>query len=182
LHARGLHAILAGVNRTRHSKQRSGYYRIFRYVYLKLLRVNATPERIGRGTGLGIFIGIFPTLWFGPALAVAGAGLIGANRGAALLGSFACGPLTPFTWTLAVLVGNWMVSPAWRISADLLSFANRDAILKQFFLTFLVGNITISIVFGLAGYALVWWLAHRRRAGKALRTALEPQMNTDEHG
>jgi uncharacterized protein (DUF2062 family) len=154
------------VSRARPHVQRSLYYRIFRYVYLKLLRVNATPERIGRGTGLGIFIGIFPTLWFGPALAVAGAGVIGANRGAALLGSFICGPLTPFTWTLAVLVGNWMVSPAWRVSAELLSFTNRDAVLKQFFLTFLVGNITISIAFGLAGYALVWWMAHRRRTRK----------------
>lgn len=159
-------------------RARGRYYRIFRYVYLKLLRVNATPERIGRGTGLGIFIGIFPTLWFGPALAVAGAGLIGAHRGAALLGSFACGPLTPFTWTLAVFVGNWMVSPAWRISADLLSYANRDVILKQFFLTFLVGNITISIFFGLAGYALVWWLAHRRRMRRA--PLLQPQMNPEE--
>jgi uncharacterized protein (DUF2062 family) len=153
--------------------RRGPYERIFRYVYLKLTRKNDSPERIGRGAGLGIFIGIFPTLWFGPALAIAGAGLLGANRAAALLGSFVCGPLTPFTWTLALLLGNWMVAPEWRISAHLLRFEHRSEIFERFFITFLAGNIAISILFGLAGYAVVWWLAARRhRTVQARRAAL----------
>lgn len=149
----------------RKNRRRGGQYaRIYRYIYLKLVRKNDTPERVGRGAGLGIFIGIFPTLWFGPALAIAAAGLMSANRAAALLGSFACGPLTPFTWTFAVVVGNWMVAPEWRVAREMISYSNKEIIAKQFLMTFMVGNITISIVFGLLGYAVVWWLTARRRA------------------
>jgi hypothetical protein len=152
-------------------RRRGGpYARIFRYVYLKLVRKNDAPERIGRGAGLGIFIGIFPTLWFGPALAVAAAGLLQANRAAALLGSFVCGPLTPFTWTLAALVGNQVVHPSYRIEAHLLSWEHRAVIAERFFVTFLLGNLMVSIVLSLAGYALVWWLA-ARRAGRKLPAA-----------
>jgi uncharacterized protein (DUF2062 family) len=150
---------------------------VFRYVYLKLTRKNDSPERIGRGAGLGIFIGIFPTLWFGPALAVAGAGLLSANRAAALLGSFACGPLTPFTWTLAVVVGNWMVAPEWRVATEMISYQNKELIAKQFFVTFMMGNITLSIVFGLMGYALVWWLAARRKLAVAGRARVKTVEN-----
>lgn len=139
------------------------FWRIFRYVYLRLIRKNDSPERVGRGAGLGIFIGIFPTLWFGPALAIFSAGLMGANRAAALLGSFVCGPLTPFTWTLAVIVGNLMVGPEWRVATELISYENRGLIGKQFLMTFMVGNFTISILFGLLGYAVIWWLAARQR-------------------
>lgn len=107
-------------------------------------------------------MGIFPTLWFGPALTVALAGLLQANRAAGLLGSFACGPLTPFTWTLAAVVGNQMVPPHYRIAVEMLTWHNRDIIAERFFVTFLLGNVVVSTVFSLAGYALVWWLAARR--------------------
>lgn len=153
-------------------KRRGPYERVFRYVYLKLTRKNDSPECVGRGAALGIFIGIFPTLWFGPALAIFGAGLVGANRAAALLGSFACGPLTPFTWTLAIVAGNAMVSPEWQISSNLLSFEHRSEIFQRFFVTFLAGNILVSLVFALAGYALVWWMAARRRRTVLARRAL----------
>ena len=150
---------------SRKSRKRAGPYgRIFRYVYLKLVRKNDAPERVGRGAGLGIFIGIFPTLWFGPALAIAAAGLLQANRAAALLGSFVCGPLTPFTWTLAAVVGNQLVQPHYRIAAHLLTWENRAMVAERFFVTFLLGNVIVSIVFSLAGYALVWWLAARRKS------------------
>lgn len=153
----------------RKSSNRSGpLARVLRYAYLKLVRKNDTPERVGRGVGIGVFVGIFPTLWFGPALTVTLAGLLQANRAAALLGSFACGPLTPFTWTLAAVVGNQLVPEHYRIALHLLTWANRDIIAQRFFITFLLGNVIVSLAFSLAGYGLVWWLAARR---KGLRDA-----------
>jgi len=156
-------------------------YRIFRYVYLKLLRTNATPERIGRGTALGIFLGVFPTFGLGPPLATAGAGLLGANRAAALLSSFACGPLTPFTWTAALLAGNQLVSEEWRIARELIASGSRSEIMQRFFATFMVGNVAVGVALSIAGYFLVWWLAHRHRSRKFTKPLLEPQMNTDAH-
>jgi hypothetical protein len=143
------------------------------------VRKNDSPERIARGAALGVFVGVFPTLWFGPILSVAGAGLAGANRAAALLGNIACGPLTPVTWTLAVLVGNQLVSEERRIVWRAMESADRTAVTERFFGTFLLGNVTVSLALALAGYALAWWLARRYRERKLARP-LQPLPSTDD--
>jgi uncharacterized protein (DUF2062 family) len=138
---------------------------------------------VGRGTALGVFIGVLPTLWFGPLLAVFAAGPLGANRAAALASMVATGPLMPFIWTLCVVVGNQLVSERWRVAADLIASSNKAEITQRFFATFLVGNVAVGAALALAGYVLVWWLAHRHRSRKrkAAQVRLEPQMNIDEH-
>lgn len=153
--------------RTRQRRKR--FARLFRLAYLKLLRANATPERVGRGTALGIFIGVLPTLWFGPILAVFAAGPLGANRAAALASMVATGPLMPFIWTLCVLVGNLLVSEKWRVASELLATSSRSEITQRFFATFLVGNLVVGLALALAGYVLVWWLAHRHKQARAAR-------------
>src|SRR3970040_2766340 len=65
---------------TKPRKRRSRLYRIYRYACLTFVRKNDSPERLGRGAGLGVFIGVVPTFYFGPILAVAVAGPLGANR------------------------------------------------------------------------------------------------------
>ena len=117
-------------------------------------------------TAAGRSPGIITSLLFS-ALAIALAGLMQANRAAALLGSFASGPLTPITWTLAAIIGNQLVHPDYRIAAHLLSWENRGLIAERFFVTFLLGNVIVCIVFSLATYALVWWVATRRQRGRA---------------
>jgi len=153
------------------SRGRNRLYRLYRYAYLECVRQHPEPERVGRGMGLGIFVGIFPTLWLGPVLTVAAAGLIGANRAAALIGNVVCGPLTPFTWTLSVLVGNLLVSPEWRVAADLITQRSATEVATRFFGTFLIGNVVVSAAGAALGYAVAWWLAERHRRKKAaLRT------------
>ncbi|MGH9793507.1 MAG: DUF2062 domain-containing protein [Candidatus Acidiferrales bacterium] len=165
----------------RQRTRRSRYARLFRYAYLRLVRVNATPERIGRGTALGIFLGVFPTFGLGPPLATLGAGMVGANRAAALLSSFACGPLTPFTWTAALFAGNALVAEEWRIARELIASGGKVEIMQRFFATFMIGNIAIGLALAIAGYFAAWWLAHRYRQRKFARAAvLQPRMNTDE--
>jgi uncharacterized protein (DUF2062 family) len=155
----------------RSPRSRNRLYRICRYAYLKCVRQNHAPERIGRGMGLGVFVAIFPTLWFGPVLTVAAAGVLGANRAAALAGNVLCGPLTPFTWTLSALVGNWMVSAEWRIAASLIEQRNLSEAAARSLATFLIGNLVVSAAFALLGYACAWWLAQRYRLRKLAAAA-----------
>jgi len=155
--------------------RRERVMRFFRYAYLKLVRKNDSPERVGRGAAMGIFIGVFPTLWFGPVLSLAAAGLAGANRAAALVGNVICGPLTPLTWTLSVFAGNWLVSAEWRIARELLNLESRAEIAQRFLATFLLGNVTVSIALAAAGYVLVWRLAERHRRRKLARRTPPPE-------
>src|SRR3989304_4574173 len=66
---------------TKPRKRRSRLYRIYRYAYLTFVRKNDSPERLGRGAGLGVFIGVVPTFYFGPIIAVAVAGGRGGGAG-----------------------------------------------------------------------------------------------------
>jgi len=156
--------------RAQNSRGRSRLYRIYRYAYLKTVRQNHAPERIGRGAALGIFIGVFPTLWFGPVLSLVSAGLVGANRAAALVGNVVCGPLTPVTWTISVIVGNWMVAPEWRVARELIEQRSVQEVASRALGTFLLGNVVVSLALAVAGYAMAWWLAERHQRAKLART------------
>ena len=153
-------------------KRRSRLYRIYRYAYLAFVRKNDSPERLGRGAGLGIFIGVVPTFYFGPIIAVAVAGPLGANRAAALAGMIVTGPVMALIWTLCVVVGNALVSPARRIGQALIERHDTAAVLANFLGTFLLGNMIVAVSLAIVGYGLVWWMALRYRERK--RQVREP--------
>jgi len=157
---------------TKPRKRRSRLYRIYRYAYLTFVRKNDSPERLGRGAGLGVFIGVVPTFYFGPIIAVAVAGPLGANRAAALAGMIVTGPVMALIWTLCVLVGNALVSPHRRIGQALIERHDTAAILANFLGTFLLGNMIVAASLALAGYGLVWWMAASYHSRK--RQAREP--------
>ncbi len=147
-------------------KESGRLYRIYKFAYLAFVRKNDSPERLGRGAGLGIFIGVVPTAYFGPIIALALAGPLGANRAAALAGMVVTGPVMALIWTLGVLVGNALVSPERRIGRALIEQHDTAAVLSHFLGTFLLGNVIVAFVLGLTGYGVVWWMAWRWRERK----------------
>ncbi|MCL6565379.1 MAG: DUF2062 domain-containing protein [Acidobacteriia bacterium] len=152
-------------------RRRGRLARIYRYAYLKLVRENDSPDRIGRGAGLGVFIGILPTLWFGPLLALLLAGPLRANRAAALAAMAATGPLMPLLWTAAVVVGNTLVAEERRIAPGLIE-QGLAAILSNFLGTFLMGVTLVGTALAVLAYALGRWLATRfRQPSSRLRNA-----------
>ncbi|HBX44152.1 MAG TPA: hypothetical protein DEH27_10470 [Deltaproteobacteria bacterium] len=80
--------------------------RIFRYIYLRLVRMGGDPPLIARGFALGVFLGVFPTFGIGIPLSLLFASLLRWSRVSAVLGSLVMNPLTtPFFWTLSGTVG-----------------------------------------------------------------------------
>ena len=124
--------------------------RFFKWAYLKLFRINDTPQRIALGLGLGVFTGVLPGT--GPFAALALAFILRVNRASALLGS--------------ILTNTWLSIPVFilslRAGASLTGVSykdlNRDWLLliKEFRWDALMGlglyKILIPI---LAGYALI---------------------------
>jgi uncharacterized protein (DUF2062 family) len=74
--------------------------RFFRFVYLKLFRINDTPQRVAIGLGIGVFSGVLPGT--GPLAALFLAFVFKVNRASALLGS--------------VLTNTWLSIPAFLLS------------------------------------------------------------------
>ena len=74
--------------------------RFFKAVYLKLFRIDDTPQRIALGLGLGVFCGVLPGT--GPIAAFAIALLLKVNKASALLGS--------------MLTNTWLSIPVFLLS------------------------------------------------------------------
>ena len=70
--------------------------RWLKLIYLKLFRINDTPQKIAVGLGLGVFFGVMPGM--GPFAALFFAFIFRVNRAAALLGS--------------ILTNTWLSIPA----------------------------------------------------------------------
>jgi uncharacterized protein (DUF2062 family) len=90
------------------------FVRSFRYMLLRLQRIQASPHRIALGCAAGVFAIFTPFLGFQMMLAALLAFLFRGNVFASAVGTFAGNPLTyPIIWVSTFTVGNLFVeSPA----------------------------------------------------------------------
>jgi len=87
--------------------------RFLKCLYLKLFRVNDSPQKIALGFGLGAFSGIFPGT--GPIAALTLAFILRANRASALLGSLLTNTWLSFlTFILATKTGSLLIGMNWQ--------------------------------------------------------------------
>lgn len=105
---------------------KKSFLRFFKFLYLKLFRINDTPQKKALGFSIGVFLGILPGT--GPLAALFLAMLLRVNRAASLLGSLLTNTWLSFvTFALSVKIGSAILK------------VNRQAVLKawgHFFKTF----------------------------------------------
>lgn len=129
---------------------------MFRYTYLRLVRVGGDPVHIALGFSLGVFLGVFPTFGIGIPLSLLLASVFRWNRVSAVLGSLVMNPITtPFFWTLSGMLG----AAIFRVNASkvMTSVQNGERLRS---LTvgagiYLVGNTIIALVSAVIAYFLV---------------------------
>jgi uncharacterized protein (DUF2062 family) len=154
-----------------------------RYIYLRLVRQNDEPNKVAKGVGLGVFLGIFPTFGVGAILAVLIATWVKWNRASAALGTFIMNPFfNPFFLSLSVVVGNLLVPSRSQITVE--SFRG-GKLWSGFFHAvpvYLLGNILVSTIFA----ALAYWLtlgavkAYRQRRAAARQASKAPEASPPE--
>jgi uncharacterized protein (DUF2062 family) len=147
-------------------KEGNRLQRFFKFVYLKLFRINDTPQKIALGFGLGVFLGILPGT--GPIAALCCALLFRLNRIAALLGSLLTNTWISFvSFIPAVKIGSSVLSLDWQKV-----YQDWSAFLKDFrwanlfklgaleiALPVLMGFLIISLILGLLAYVVAWVVA-----------------------
>lgn len=148
---------------------RPGIFRWIRYAYVRLVRINDSPQKIAWGLAVGVFLGVFPTFGLGTVVALALAIAFKFNKVAAILGSLIMNPLTtPFFWTASSVLGALLVNRDWHHTLKMfqafsahLSLANlatkggRVFILKGLgtgIYVYLLGNMLISLVLAVVFY------------------------------
>ena len=144
--------------------------RFLKFLYLKLIRINGTPQKIALGLSLGVFTGILPGT--GPFAALLLAMLLRVNRSAALLGSIITNTWLSFvTFILAIKIGSFVFSTNWRDlklewHAFLKGFTLKGLFnisVIKFILPVLTGYLIISLALGIITYLVTLIVLKTRR-------------------
>lgn len=145
-------------------------FNFFRQIFIKLFRINDTPQKIALGFGIGVFLGIIPGT--GPIAALIVASFLHINRAAAILGS-----LLANTWTsiltilLSIKLGsaimrlNWQeVYKGWLILLNNFHWVDlfKVSILK-IILPVLIGYFVIAFCLGILVYLIFFLLLTIKR-------------------
>jgi uncharacterized protein (DUF2062 family) len=172
--------------------------RCLRYYWLKFQRLHDDPRKLAGGMGLGVFIGMTPTIPFHTVSALSLAALLRISPVTAFVGLQVMNPLTivPLYYA-AYKLGQILLFPSNRtlcfasICKDLVAVYN-DRGMFQFILNSLhllarggvalqVGGLIIAIPPAVIAYFLTLWVARRyrqrqkaRKAAGALRLSQSP--------
>lgn len=119
--------------------------KFFKSTYTKLFKIDASPQKIALGFGLGVFLGILPGT--GPIAAVFLAFLLRLNKASALLGSTLTNTwLSIATFFLSIKVGSAIMHLNWRDT-----YHNTTKIISILTLGYLI----IGLCSGLLAYLIV---------------------------
>jgi uncharacterized protein (DUF2062 family) len=133
----------------------------FKWIYLELVKLDDTPQKIALGFGLGVFFGVMPAM--GPLVALFFAFAFKANRAAAVLGCVITNAWTSIpVFLVSVKIGSALtgtnyatIRSAW--GAVMRSF-NWQALLQlslyEIAIPVLLGYLAVSLFFGLTAYAI----------------------------
>ncbi len=86
---------------------------MLKFIYLKIFRINDTPQKISLGIGLGVALGIFPGT--GPVAALLLAFILRVNRASAFLGALLTNTwLSIVTFLLSIKLGSVIMGLKWQ--------------------------------------------------------------------
>jgi len=133
--------------------------KFFNALYVKLFKINDSPQKIALGVGLGVFAGIFPGT--GPLAALFLAFIFRVNRASALLGSLLTNTWLSFvTFLLAIKAGSAILGIRWQeVHQDwdyFLKSFNWQSLFKlsvlKVILPVITGYLVIAFCLGLLAY------------------------------
>jgi len=158
-------------NQNKNILVRAGRY--LKLLYLKLYRINDSPQKIALGFGLGVFLGAMPGA--GVLAAIVLALLLRVNRISALLGAILTNTWTSFAiFLLSIRTGAAIMGLDWHtvyrnIRIVLKGFTWQSIFKISFFeilLPIVIGYFIISFCLGAAGYLIALALIRKVRNAK----------------
>ena len=132
-------------------------------IYLKLIKINDTPQKIAMGFGLGVFTGIMP--FAGPVAAIFLAVLLKVNRASAFLGSLLTNTwISIVSFLLSIRIGSLIfgldagtIRSRW---TELFKNFHLSSMLKlsalEIILPVVTGYLLIALFSACAAYAVVF--------------------------
>ena len=134
-------------------------YKFLKLIYVKLVRINDSPQKVALGFALGVFAGVMPVISLREAFFLAL--LFRVNWASALLGCFLTDNWTTvLAFLLAIKTGSYIMGVDWHsiyaISQQLLKHFHWSDLLKLSILKILIpvtiGYIVVSLFFAFLSY------------------------------
>lgn len=150
--------------------------RRLRYLYIRFVRIRATPTEISRGLAIGVFWGMFPLPGLQIAIAIITAAFFRGNKLAAAAGTWLSNPLTTLPLTvLNFQVGQWVLGrEAIAFSSSSLRSVNQilelgsEVLVSYLVGCLVVGSISLPVIYFL-GLLIIRGVQHRVATRRAIR-------------
>jgi uncharacterized protein len=155
------------------------WQRLLRYLYVRFLRIQSSPEAIARGTAAGVFAGAFPLIGLQSIFGIAIAALIRGNKMVAVAGTFVSNPFTSIPiFAFNFYLGRWILGVPEKAALPA-SMTDINAWLSMgadVFIAMMLGSLIVGSIGGALGYSLGLMVAQRvDRLKKAKQRKKEAQ-------
>ena len=148
------------------------FKRLIKFLYLKVVRIHDTPQRVSLGLALGVFLGLLPGS--GPIAAITLAIVFKVNRLSALVGSLATNTwLSIITLLPAIKLGSAILKLSWvEVYRDWVLFLSNfhwSGLVKlsiyKIILPVVLGYVTIGLLLALIVYLVTISILIRQKYG-----------------
>ncbi len=160
--------------------RRWSFFRQFKLNLIRLVRIQAQPDAVGRGMALGLFIGMTPTFGIQMFLALGFALLLRQNKIAALIGVWCTNPVTaPIIYGIEYEVGRLLMGLPHPEVAIEFNHKILSGLGCQLLPPLLLGSVVLGIPVAIIGYALTIRFVPSLRAWRVPRW---PKRRQDDRG
>jgi hypothetical protein len=159
-----------GTARKKHLGQR--LWRVFRLLYVLLVRMDASPHQVAFGFAVGVVLGVFPTFGLGGPIAIGLAFLFKLNKASTILGAMIMNPITTVPiWTASAFIGSVIWSANFQLILDETKSGRIFEALSYSTMVYMTGNLILAAAMAIAAYWLVFFFTRRYQTAKAKKRA-----------
>ncbi|MBI5189666.1 MAG: DUF2062 domain-containing protein [Nitrospirae bacterium] len=120
--------------------------------YVRVVRLQDSPEKIAAGLALGVALGILPSFGLGIIIALFTAGIFRVNKASAVIGTLIMNPWTAtFFWALSYLAGSLILGQDLRETIELIKTLKghtdlwKSLVGSRLLLPYIIGNMLVTV-------------------------------------
>ncbi len=149
--------------------------RLARLLYVRVVRVNASPHRVASGVAVGVWLGVFPTFGLAGPIAYVLAWVFRFNKAGALAGAAIMNPITaPLFWAASATLGARFAGTDWRAIYGLVRDEKYVWALSKTTYVYFLGNLIIATAAAAVCYAAAYLAVRAREKRRRARRAAAP--------
>lgn len=157
--------------------------RLAKLLFVRVVRVNASPHQVASGVAVGVWLGVFPTFGLAGPVAYGLAWIFRFNKAGALAGAAIMNPLTsPIFWCASAMLGAAFTGTDWHAVYGLVRSEKYVWALSRTTYVYFLGNLIIATATAALCYAGAFAAVRardKRRRAKRERAAAAP--SASEH-